>query len=154
MRTLLVLITILLSISFSIAQRPEPKLIDEFGNVPCDDWLGRMDLFLAELSNFKDRSGLVILYEGKYIDYSKRRNPLVAPVVGEVNMRANLIRRHFEGRRFDLGRITFVSGGFRDEHLVELWSIPRGGSYPKPKPTRETVAYRKGSPSDLYASCP
>lgn len=154
MRPLVAFLAIFLGISFAVAQRPAPKLIDEFGNVPCDDWLGRLDLFLAELSNSEDRSGVVVLYEGKYVNYTRRSDYLTAPVFGEVHLRANLIRNHFTNRRFDLSRITFVSGGFRDEHLVELWSTLRGGNYPKPKPTRETLEYRKGKPSSIFPSCP
>ncbi|MEO5858120.1 MAG: hypothetical protein ABIR33_04140 [Pyrinomonadaceae bacterium] len=154
MRSLVASITILLSISLSIAQSPEPKLIAEFGNVGCEDWLGRMDLFLDELSNSKDRSGVVIFYEGNYINRSKRPNPLVAPVIGEGNMRANFMRQYFAHRRLDMSRIIFVSGGFRNEHLIELWSVIPGGKYPKPRPTRESIKYRKGVPSESYDSCP
>ncbi|MDI1241317.1 MAG: hypothetical protein PSX80_05290 [bacterium] len=147
------LLSLLLSIE-STAQGPDPKLVDEFGNVHCEGLIGRLDLFLAELSNSKDGSGLVVLYEGKYINYTSQRSYLVAPVFGEVNIRANLIRNHFKGRGFDPSRITFASGGFRDEHLVELWVIPPGGTYPKPKPTRDKIEYRKGKPSTVLPSCP
>jgi hypothetical protein len=92
------------------------------------------------------------MYEGKYYDYVRERQML--PVFGEVNMRANLIRSHLRNRRFDQGRITYISGGSRDDHLIELWTIPPGVTYPELKPTRENITYRKGKPSSILASCP
>jgi hypothetical protein len=152
MKPSLAFMAILLGVTFAGAQRVDRKLIDAFGNVPCDDWLGRLDLFLAELQNDPKSSGLIVMYEGRYYDYRTERQML--PVFGEVNLRANLIRSHLRNRRFDPSRITFILGGNRDDHLIELWAIQPGVTYPELKPTRDKIKYRKGKPSSILASCP
>ena len=153
MKLAVALFLILLASIASTAQRPGPRLIDEFGNVPCDDWLGRLDLFGAELRNNPKSTGLIVLYEGKYFNYQYNR--LVLPIFGDVHIRANEIRNHFARRGFPANlSITFMTGGFRDDHLLELWLLPPGADFPKPKPTRESIAYRSGKASSIFPSCP
>ncbi|MGD9631245.1 MAG: hypothetical protein AB7V18_18565 [Pyrinomonadaceae bacterium] len=146
-------VSILLFVSIITAQRSTPTLIDEFGNVPCEDWVGRLDLFLALLYNQPNSTGVIVLYEGKYWSYEK--DALVWPVFGEVHLRANLIRSHFDYRGLQGNRrVLFLTGGFRDEHHVELWLVPLGAALPKPKPTREATSYRRGKATTIYQSCP
>ena len=146
-------VTFLLLFSLgAFAQGSEARLREEFGNVPCDDLIARLDMFLAEVHNEPSSRGVVVLYEGKYWSYEKEK--LVRPVFGEVQMRANLIRSHFSFRGFPTDRILFVSGGFRDEHHAELWLVPPGAPLPKPKPSLKSVQYRKGKPTSIIPSCP
>lgn len=144
---------ILLGISVVGAQSSTPTLIDEFGNVPCEDWVGRLDLFLAELHNHPASKGVIVLYEGKYWNYAKEA--LVWPIFGEVHIRARMIRDHFSHRGYyDHKRVVFITGGIRDEHYIGLWLVPSGATFPKPKPTRETIRYRKGKATTIYPTCP
>jgi hypothetical protein len=136
------------------AQRVDARLIDEFERYNCEDFIGRLDSFLAELTVNDGARGVIVLYEGKYPRFGESQTVMVPPVFGEVHSRFVLFRIHIQARNFDIGRIIFISGGFRENHYGEFWLVPRGSALPTPKPTLQTMRYRKGKPTSIFPSCP
>jgi hypothetical protein len=55
-------------------------------------------------------------------------------------------------RRFPKEKVLFISGGFRENHTVELWVVPNGANPPKATPTLESMKYRKGKPVNMCES--
>lgn len=147
--------TLFLLIQLSVhAQRVEANLIDEFERYNCEDFIGRLDFFLAELSKSTDLRGAIIMYEGKYPKDGDVESELVRPVFGEIQGRVELFRSHVKNRGVNIKKIAFISGGFRENHWVELWLVPPGASFPVPKPTLRSMRYRKGRPTSIFPSCP
>ena len=144
MRTILLLLILAVPIA---AQQVDAVLVDQFESVPCEDAVGRLDSFLVDLQNSSGWKGVVIGYEGRYLDY--RMDKYVLPVLGQINSRVELIRNHIEFRRFDPSRIVFISGGFRENHQFELYKVPPGGKFPVAKPTLDSMKYRRGKPSPI-----
>lgn len=150
-----VAVTIFL-LSGIISAQISAEMIDEFGWVPCEDLRSRLDNFLATLSDRPLATGFVYMYEGKYgvtlYDRKKPRAETRPPVFGETAHRTNIFRTHFRFRKFDLSRILFVDGGFRDSFLVQFWIIPHGALPPPAQPTLEQMTFRKGKFAEL--ECP
>ena len=46
---------------------PKAVLVDEFGNLPCDDLLGRLDNLANEVSKDKGSAGFAVIYPGEYV---------------------------------------------------------------------------------------
>ena len=133
------------------AQAKEARRIDEFGVIPCGDFRSRLDNFLAKLQNESKSKGFVIVYEGKYSYQIYDQYPLTKlktylPAFGESNYRTQVMMNHFKFRSFPSDKYLFISGGFRENHAVELWIVPNGATSPKPTPTLDKINYRKGKP--------
>ncbi|MDQ3748426.1 MAG: hypothetical protein M3367_05320 [Acidobacteriota bacterium] len=133
------------------AQTKEARKIDEFGVIPCGDFRSRLDNFLAKLQNELRSKGFVIVYEGKYSyqiydQYPKTKLKTYLPAFGESNYRTQIMMNHFKFRNFPSDKYLFISGGYRENHAVELWIIPNGATPPKPTPTLDKINYRKGKP--------
>ena len=107
------------------APSTEPVLVDEFGRVGDCDFGGRIDAFLAELSQ---KPG----YQGYIIDYKS-----VAELPGDRDSfsRELHISNHIRMRNFDASRITIVRGGYRSDIATELWAVPPGVKEPEPTRT-------------------
>lgn len=140
------------------AQKPEARLIDEAGDMPCGDYEGRMDLLLAETSSEPSSIAVVVYYEGRYVapTYSKSGKLLssrsVSPTFGEVQGRVRWLQNYVIGfRRFPKEKIRFISGGYREKFSIDTWIVPNGAAHPKPSRTVETMKFRKGEPT--YFSC-
>jgi hypothetical protein len=110
----------------------EPVLVDEYGSLPCDDLIGRLDLFFFELSNDPGSTGFVVISRPKV---DKRLSVF----------RQHLIVEHAKYRKFDSNRIRFVrnhgSNGVQDQ----LWRIPAGS--PEPKVDNVDMSYQL--PNDI-----
>ena len=134
----------------------ETRLVDEFGSLYCDDLLQRLDSLAVEVNNSPNQISYVIVYEGKYRKsvYDRKGNFIkhesVLPMFGESTERTRTMMDYLINfRRFPEEKIMFISGGFREEHLVQLWIVPKGEKMPEIKPTLETMQYRKGTPIDI-----
>lgn len=151
-RSIIVLIATLSVASFSSAQAPEAKLIDEAGDLPCGDYLGRIDLLLAQTTEAENSIAVVMYYEGKYterLESGKTRTFL--PTSGEVEGRVRWLQHYVLGfRKFPRGKIRFVSGGYRENSSMDLWIVPRGAALPQPSKTVETIKFRKGKPTYFH----
>jgi len=148
----------LLSFVLSIAaQTKEARKFDEFSHYYCDDMLARLDYFVNDIMKESNAKGFIIVYEGKYskqINNRKGENELKTflPRFGESTVRTRIMQNYLINfRRFPKEKVLFLSGGFRENHTVELWIVPNGANSPKPTPTLEKIKYRKGKPEDICA---
>jgi hypothetical protein len=102
----------------TIAQeRPEPVLVDEHGRLPCDDLLGRLDLYFSELSKDPSSVGVAILS-------STRGDKRLAV------FRQHFIEAHARDRGFTSNPIKFIRTISGDSLSVQLWRVPAGGQEP------------------------
>lgn len=106
-------------------ESPVPVLLDEYGMVGECDFGGRLDTFLAELSQKPDHQGYIINYKS------------AAELLDERDSfaREKAMTNHIAFRNFDSSRITIVRGGYRSEYSTELWLIPPGAEPPPPSRT-------------------
>jgi len=149
-----ILFALLLFIGASVlAQSKEPRKVNEFGWIPCEQLRHILDEFLAELQSSPDSLGYAYVYEGKSSmrSYGKRGSRLETflPAVGEAAYRTNIFRRHFAFRRFDPGRYLFIDGGYRENFSVELWIVPIGVRPPATTPTLDEMKFRRGKPEQI-----
>ncbi len=101
----------------SIAPKPEPVLIDEFGKLSNDDVRSRLDTFFTELGNNPNNQGYIINYGTDK----------------DVAAREKLITDHINFRKFDRSRITLVRGGDTGQDVkTKLYRIPPGADNPAP----------------------
>lgn len=92
-------------------------LVDEHGSLPCDDTLGRLDLFFSELSKDSGSTGLVVLSA----PLEKKRVSV---------FRQFLIKAHARDRGFTSNEIRYVRTTFGKEFQVQLWRLPAGVAEP------------------------
>ena len=151
----------LLIFSFVIsvaAQTKEARKIDEFGSIECEELRARLDNFLSELQNTPQAKGFLIVYEGKYFQRVYDRFPdekikTYLPAFGEANYRTQVFLNHFKFRNSSSpDSYLFVSGGYRENHTVEMWIVPNGTIPPKPTPTLDKMKYRKGKPLKIVCN--
>jgi len=148
---------LLLSCAVSVsAQTKEARKITEFDSYSCDDLLVRLDYFANDVRKESNVKGFVIVYEGRYSKTvnNKGENELKTflPRFGESAYRIQLMQNHLLNfRGFSKEIFLFVSGGFRENHTVELWIVPNGANPPKSSSTLEDIKYRKGKPENICA---
>ena len=116
----LVLIAVIALIADSVGQEtPKAVLVDEHGMLPCDDNLGRIDTWYAELSNNPRSVGLVVITtppEKKHLG-----------VFRELMMKAHA---KFRGVA-DALVFRYVRVNSGSDFKVQLWRIPPGGNEPE-----------------------
>ncbi len=116
------LIAILLLL-FGVGSRgqepPKAVLVDEHGQLPCDDSLGRLDVWYAEISNHSGSIGLAV------ISGAREEKHLIAfrHSLMETNAR-------FRGASEQL-KLKYVRAVSRGPLMVQLWRIPAGASEPR-----------------------
>ncbi|MEO5860021.1 MAG: hypothetical protein ABIR33_13865 [Pyrinomonadaceae bacterium] len=148
------ILTVVLIIGMAVsAQRPEPKLWDQFGNIPCEELRGRLDLFMNEVASHHDSQGVIVGYDGQFTRYGGERPYKLLPKFGELQLMMTTFRNHFIFRRFDTRRIVFLSGGYRDDYGLEFWLVAPGGAFPDVRPTLKSIKYGKGTPQPVN-DCP
>ena len=77
----------------------------------------KMDNFYLELSNDPNATGYII-------NYGTAR---------EIARREKQIRVSITFRKYDIQRITFVRGGYRQIIKTDLWIVPPGAQPPTPE---------------------
>ncbi len=90
-----------------------PIMSDEFGKLSKSDLRSRLDVFLAELKNFPNFTGYILLHVQK------------GPSNAKITRRVRQIRDHVADRRFDPKRIIIVSDEF-DGETTQLWRFEAG----------------------------
>lgn len=130
-------------------------MIDEFGRIPCGDFMARMDLVFAEFRNNSDSKIHVIYYGARYrkkssnwnqqtkrfdklkLEYAHRDDglnwaksiPLYLTTYPSYSVELrNLIK----------DKIVLIDGGYREKTEVEIWIVPKNAGAPKPAPTIES----------------
>lgn len=95
-----------------IAPKLEWESLDSWGELPNDDQRARLDVFFAELANYPDQKGLVIL------QILRRSN-------GQVDRRRlKLTLDHVRFRRFDVARLAFCIAYTKDLTRTTLYRYP------------------------------
>ena len=114
----------------------EPRKLDSFGALNCEDEMARLDNFAIELHNSPESQAYIIVYGGRR---DTRRN--------EVRARLSRIRYYLiNNRRIDSERIILVNGGHRERFTIELWLRPRNEVAPVITPSVQPreVRFRRG----------
>ena len=106
---------------------PRAVLVDEHGQLPCDDSLGRLDVFFAELAKNPGDRGLFVISGRPEIKH-------------RVAFREGLIEAHTRDRGVDAGRLDFVRALSDGDLMVQLWRIPPGADRPVIRNVDETYS--------------
>jgi len=152
-KTFLVLVILFASFQICVGQeKTQAILLDEFGDVGCEEFWARLDALFSEV--YKDsQSHGYILINGKENNLLK--------YLGYESMAYGIINF----RNFDKGQIKVVRGTLNEGKNIQLWKVPRGAkspdfiesiwSYKLPKSTKAFIftAYTWGGgvcPSTSY----
>lgn len=101
---------------------PRSRLVDEMGNVSCEDELARLDMLANEVRNNPDSLAYLIAYGGKKgkKDEAKARLARMSYYLSEVR---------------GVPKPIIVDGGFREEFSVTFWLYFPGELLPMPSPS-------------------
>jgi hypothetical protein len=99
-------------------EAPTAVLVDAFAVVPCDEFLGRLDVYFAELRNVPASKGVVIVRN----DPSKRHRSVMVQ---------ELIEAHFRGRDWKQEPLDYVRADKDGGQLIQLWRLPPGSTGPE-----------------------
>lgn len=101
----------------------EGRKFDEFGPINRDDEKARLDNYAIQLQQEPDSQGYIIVYSG-------RRGR-----AGDQQKRIERIRDYLINMRgTEARRLVFLTGGTREDAVVELWLVPTGATPPTPQP--------------------
>lgn len=131
------------------AQTNEARKVDEFGEIFCDDMIGRLGNLGIGLKGKPESIAFIISYEGKYPVYSGKKKKYILPRFGESNARTQAMKERLYFLQYDPKKFIFIDGGFREKYTVEFWIVPKGAIPPKSTPTLKTIKYRKGNPPNF-----
>lgn len=139
------------------AQTKEARMIDELINYHCDDMLARLDNLASQTMDESNAKGFLIIYEGRYSlnvnNKGKKELKMFLPRFGEAAIRTQIMQSHLlKFRKLPKEKFLFISGGFRENHTVELWIVPNGVNPPKPTPTLKNIKYRISKPVNVCES--
>jgi hypothetical protein len=123
-----------------------PRKIDEYGAITCEDEMARLDNYAVELQSGVSTRAVVIVYGGRR---GTRRD--------EVRARMAYARHYLAvNRGIDRGRIKVFNGGFREHLTTELYIIPAGAdATPLISPTAsgKDVRFKRGKVGDRIRAC-
>lgn len=138
----------------AFAQSGEARKVDNFGYLPCGDFMGHLDAALSEQFYNPGSKIYVLYYEGKYHRsnvWNKKlkrfETKLVAPRQGNALKFAKEVVLYAKSRKFDVNKIVLVNGGHREELTLEMWIVPNGAAAPRAAPTvdKKDVIFSKGN---------
>lgn len=121
-----VCITLLLASSGLLGRTKaqEAKKFDQFNGPNWENAMAHLDNLALSLQNEPATVGVIFVYGGQ----KRRRN--------EPNAWSKCIKDYLVMRRnIDVNRLVFVSGGYRENLSVELWSARDQTEIPKPSPS-------------------
>lgn len=140
----------LISLTSVVAQSSfaanNPRKVDEYGAISCDDEMARLDNYAMELQNARSARAAVIVYGGRR---GTRRD--------EVRARMAYVKHYLAVYRgIDRGFIQVFSGGFREHLATELYLIPAGADatpliYPTVSP--RDVRFKRGRVGSRIRAC-
>lgn len=85
-------------------------LIDEFGEIPNDDLINRLDNLFVHLTQDQTATGYILNYGS----------------AKEIKKRESLFKDFFIRKDYDLSKVVFVNGGNEKEIRTRLWIVPQG----------------------------
>ncbi len=82
----------------------EAKKIDEFENIPCDEYLARIDNAIIQASDNPSSSIYVLIYEGKELKYNsrKKKTELVSPNFGSGKAKIRSMKEYILSKKFPI----------------------------------------------------
>lgn len=102
--------------------REHEAISESFGNIRFDDAKARLDNFVIQLFNLKEKEPE---WRGYIVVYAGRRSYL-----GKAQFKANCFKNYLvRVRKMDPGSLFAADGGFREEMQVELY-VGRSDYYP------------------------
>ena len=118
-RTLKLAVFLLLMISGVVgAVADQPRKLDEFGDVNCEDEYARLDSLAVQLRDDPKAKAVIIFYGGR-----RFRGRL--PKQGEAAARAARLKPYLVDRRgIPAERVEVMDGGYKEEFRIQLWVIP------------------------------
>ena len=140
----------------AFGQKPEARMIDEFGNEHCSQVQSRVPAYYVPMGNDLDAKIYVVYYEGQHRlsnVWNKKlktyESKWVNPRRGEALIRAKEIGLIFKDHKVSTKNLILVDGGFREKFMLEVWLVPPGAEPPKPTPTLsgKDITFRKGKPA-------
>lgn len=131
---------------FGQAFSQQSEKFDEFEEVPCDDYLGRMDSAFLRAHENPGTVLYILVYGGKERSWSnlKNRVELVLPTPRSQAAKIRSMNQYVKLRKFSIQRVKFIKSGFRENLSLEMWLVPSGAEVPKATPTLAKMRYRKG----------
>jgi len=102
------------------ARQEAARKFDDLGGINYSDLLARLDNFAVELQNEPASRGVIVVH------------PLTTDrLPGWYVRRAYWARGYLtKGRGLGEGRVSVLTGGFRDKAAFELWFVPAGAETP------------------------
>ena len=154
-KLLLSLLTFFSFVVFVSAQTNGVGKIDEFNNLPCDEYLSRFDAALQKAYENPASTVYILIYEGKEskFDSKKKKFKLVLPRFGSAKAKIVSMRNYLLVRNFSADRFSFIETGLREELTVEFWLVPSGATPPKLSPTLKKIKYQKGKAHGFCIGC-
>jgi hypothetical protein len=107
--------------TFEVGKRP--ILIGNMVRFNSSYYSALVDELMIRLNDDPTSSGCVIIYGGRQAGASAR------------NRMTREAKKPFIFRRYDLGRITIIDGGYREYSGVDLWMVPPNTDLPTPTPS-------------------
>lgn len=101
------------------SQQPKAVLVDEHGLLPCDDSLGRLDAWYAEIANNQNSVGLAVISGPP----EEKHRSVFRQYLMEANARFRGVSKVLP--------LKYVRANSSDDVKVELWRIPAGAEGPR-----------------------
>jgi hypothetical protein len=96
---------------------PDPLTVDEFTELPCEEFLGRLDNFFLTINQNSDMIGIAFIS----IDPAKKYKS----VIGE-----RTINNYINNRKFPKDRIKVIRTNSDDSFYVRFWILPPDAGLP------------------------
>ncbi|HEX8368313.1 MAG TPA: hypothetical protein VF604_07205 [Pyrinomonadaceae bacterium] len=109
-----------LFVSFQVCfgqEKSESVLVDEFGEIPCDDFLARLDNFFVALRNDPAATGYAVINGKK-------------EAIRQSFRYRSWLRGWMKVRRFDSSLMTIIRGENSEKLKIQFRLIPAGASLP------------------------
>lgn len=114
------LLLLAFQVSFFGQEKPQPRLIDEFSEVNCEEFLNKMDALFFETNFDQTFSAYVLIYSNpNNLDDEKKKLRFKGWVIGAA-----------EFRGFDTNRISVVNSQTNDSLKVQFWIVLAGTELP------------------------
>src|SRR5689334_12503687 len=108
---------LIFAVTIPAQEPPKAVLIDEFGVLGCEEWLGRLDVYFEELRTDPTSTGWIV------ISGPSDKKPTLL-------FRQSFIEQYAKWRGFDISRVHFAKASTDRDFLYQLWRIPPGATSP------------------------
>jgi len=138
-------------------QEKEARRFDEYGTIPCDEYLARAEAMIFGQASNPNSKIYVFIYEGKekrsVYNKGEMTYKSVLPPRGLAKAKIDSMKKYVALKKISPENYVFSNGGFREDFWVEIWLVPNGAKPPTPTPTLKKIKYRKGRSSGFCLDC-